>query len=171
MATAIRMFYGTAITSLPEQLFYWNRQLTSHQECFRNCASLTTVPENLFRYSYASTSMQAVFRESRPSLPADLWRYCTNVTTYGFAFYRPGVRIIRPDIFGPDLQAHFDGRTVDFGSFYQGNSMTTGPLLAAPALWALTNVTFTTTSSAFLNHTTNTVLNYLDIPTAWGGPL
>lgn len=70
-----------------------------------------------------------------------------------------------------DLQNHFDGRTINFTSFFNFLSWQTfeGVAGVAPELWNVTNVTFDGTD-AFANNSIDSLTNWNDIPAAWGGP-
>lgn len=46
-----KMFSGTKITEIPEEIFYYHTLDSDVSECFSNCTNLTNIPRQLFNYS------------------------------------------------------------------------------------------------------------------------
>jgi len=60
---------------------------TSGTSMFRLCSSLTTLPTDLFKYCTAITSMTQTFKGTGiTSVPTDLFRYNTLVTSFAYVF-------------------------------------------------------------------------------------
>jgi hypothetical protein len=169
------LFHYTAITNIPSDLFRWNPQVgtDAFRSTFAYCP-LKEFPADVFRHNTnAGANAFVELNYSNPeltSVPADLFRYCSKATSYNTAFYRCRKLQLRADLWGPDLQGHFDGRTVNFSSWFSQNAAFEGEQGTVPALWGVTNVTFTATG-AFTGNSTNSLSNWTSIPTAWGGPL
>jgi len=140
-------FQQTKITEVPAGLFDSRpTTLVNFNSTFQNCTNLTTVPANLFAWAW----------NSQPAF-TDTFSGC-------------GKLVMRGDIFGSDIQTAFGGKTgtAAFAGFFARPASPTG-LGTAPALWTVTNATFTSTG-AFTGNSTNTLTNWESIPTAWGGP-
>jgi len=77
---------------------------------------------------------------------------------------------MRNDIFGTDLNSHFNGRTVNFNEFFRLEIPFTGTQGTAPELWTVTTGTInnpTTNGGMFGGHSTASLSNYNDIPSDW----
>jgi hypothetical protein len=167
----------TSLTSIPADLFRYNTSVGTEGflGTFFGCAGLTSIPADLFRYNTAvsSSGFLEAFRNCTglTSIPADLFRYNTAVSSSGFlgTFRDCSSLVMRADIFGPDLQAHFEGRTVGFSSFLNRTPNANAAGGTAPALWTVTGWTPTTTN-AFRGNNETALTNWNDIPSAWGGP-
>ncbi len=77
---------------------------------------------------------------------------------------------MRADVFGP-LETRFVDRVSSFQEFFQITSAFTGEKGTAPALWDADFGTETpVTADAFTGHSLDSLTNWEDIPTTWGGP-
>ena len=56
---------------------------------FYGCKNLSSLPENLFKYCTNVTSFKETFKgcSALTSLPENLFKYCTNVTSFSYTFY------------------------------------------------------------------------------------
>lgn len=81
-------FECSALTSLPNNLFANNSQVTSFFGSFGACSNLTTLPSDLFSYSTSATSFSYVFDKcnSLTTIPTDIFKYNTNATNFSGAF-------------------------------------------------------------------------------------
>jgi len=143
-------FYGcTALTAIPADLFRYNvnASTSGFRETFFGCTGLTTAPALLFKYNTACTSFLSVFQNcNKLQLRADL-------------FFDTGEETTR-----------FLNQSVNFTDAMRIGTFT-GTQGTAPALWDCDFGTGTpTTTTCFTGHTSSTVTNHADIPTAWGGP-
>lgn len=164
------------LTSLPANLFRFCGAVGNFNSTFLGCTGLTSLPFGLFRYNSVTTGYEAYFFyrtfyqcSGLLTLPASLFRYLTTVGVYGYkeTFAYCSSLQMRDDLWGSNMQAHFDGRTVGFENFLlrAPNANANGGI--APALWDLTNVTFTGTDAFGGTDSATTLSNYADIPAGW----
>lgn len=78
----------TSLTSLPGDLFRYNKGITTFGGAFRGCTGLTSLPGDLFRYNTAAKIFSNVFGvcTGLTALPGDLFRYNAAATNFGGAF-------------------------------------------------------------------------------------
>ena len=109
------------------------------------------------------------------SLPVDLFRYNTLVSTEGFrqTFYGCNKLTLNRWIFyaSGEESTRFASPvpTPNFTGCFQLTGAFTGAKGTAPALWDCTFNGAPTTTNCFTGHSAASVDNYGDIPTAWGG--
>ena len=91
----VTSFYYTfndcrGITSIPENLFKNNVNVTSFDYTFNGCRGITSVPENLFKYNVNATNFTGIFRECEgiTSIPENLFKNNVNVTDFYSTFER-----------------------------------------------------------------------------------
>ena len=88
-ATTYVMFQGTMLTSIHEDVFkYFTGAILAMANILSSQSVLVTLPANLFRYNTGVTSFAGVFQScgNLVSLPAGLFQYNTAVTTFAYAF-------------------------------------------------------------------------------------
>lgn len=70
------------LVTIPENLFYFNPQITSLQSCFLNCTSLVTLPNKLLEPLINVTNMVAAFDGATglTSIPSGFFDKCTSLT-------------------------------------------------------------------------------------------
>jgi hypothetical protein len=175
----IATFAQTTFQALPSTLFAYAAGLSG--DVFDRTfylGGITNVPAGLFdRATLVGGSLGKGFKQTfdgcanLETIPANLMASNTVVRSYYAMFNNCPKLQVRADIFGPDLQAHFAGRTlsISFASMFFRFGAFGGAQGTAPALWSVTNVSFTSTST-FTGHGTNSLSNWTSIPTAWGGP-
>ena len=82
-------YYCISLTSIPSGLFDNNPNVTSFQRCFTNCTFLTSIPQGLFDNNPNVTDFYSCFSycASLTSIPQGLFDNNTNVTDFGRCFY------------------------------------------------------------------------------------
>ncbi|MGI6573490.1 MAG: hypothetical protein ACOX19_08825 [Fermentimonas sp.] len=102
----------TKLTSIPEDLFRYNTQVTIFTFCFSDCTGLTTLPEGLFRYNSEVTQFTASFMgcNGLTTIPEGLFKYNTQVTSFDTCFGDcVGLSSIPEDLFLYNTQATYFG--------------------------------------------------------------
>ena len=76
------------ITSIPENLFKNNVNVTSLDSVFSGCSGLTSIPEGLFKNNVNVTSLGSVFSgcSGLTSIPEGLFKNNVNVTSFDYTF-------------------------------------------------------------------------------------
>ena len=78
------------LTSIPADLFKYNKQATTFSNCFNGCTKLTSIPTGLFDHTIQVTDFSSCFRgcnnASLTTIPADLFKYNTQATNFSYCF-------------------------------------------------------------------------------------
>lgn len=76
------------LTSIPEKLFNNNSKVTSFSGCFQECTGLTSIPEGLFNNNSEVISFRSCFRScyNLTSIPEGLFKNNTKVTSFTDCF-------------------------------------------------------------------------------------
>ena len=119
-------------------------------QTFYGCTGLTSLPVDLFRYN-TLVSTQGFYRT---------FRGCNKLTLNPWIFYASGEESTR---FASPVPAQ------NFTECFQLTGAFGGSQGTAPALWDCTFNGAPTTTNCFTGHSAASVDNYGDIPTAWGG--
>ena len=119
-------------------------------QTFYGCTGLTSLPVDLFRYN-TLVSTEGFYQT---------FRGCNKLTLNPWIFYASGEESTR---FASPVP------TPDFAGCFQLTGAFTGAKGTAPELWDCTFNGSPTTTDCFTGHSAASVDNYGDIPTAWGG--
>jgi len=159
----------TSLTSIPDDLFANNTQATNFSHCFFNCTSLTSIPEDLFANNTQATDFFCCFYNCTglTSIPANLFAKNTQATNFWECFSGCTQATLDPDIFGEDM-SHFAGKTISFEDCFRNTGSALANAGTAPALWEIADSGSFTPTNCFTG--CNKVLNWEEIPFAWGGP-
>ena len=169
----------TGLTSLPTDLFRYNTAVSAQgfYSTFCGCTGLTSIPTDLFRYNTAVSASGFSYTfygcTGLTSLPTDLFRYNTAVSASGFSytFYGCTKLQLNSTIFcaSGDEDTRFLNQSPDFTSCFD-IAIFSGTKGTAPALWDYDFGTGTpVTTDCFDGHSTTSVDNWADVPSAWGG--
>ena len=179
-------FYGTfwgctGLNNIPVDLFRYNTLVTTSgfYNTFAVCTSLTSIPVDLFRYNILVTSsgFYGTFQYCYvlTNAPSGLFKYNSLCTWFRQTFYQCKKLTLPADLFYDSLGSAIDrtnrfaGLSVDFRGFFQQTAATTGGIGTAPDLWDAEGLF--SSAAAFTGHSTNSLSNWTNIPSAWGGPL
>ena len=179
-------FYGTfwgctSLASIPVDLFRYNILVTTSgfYNTFAVCTSLTSIPVDLFRYNILVTSsgFYGTFQYGYvlTNAPSGLFKYNNVAVDFRSCFYKCNKLTMPEDLFYDSLGSAIDrtnrfaGLSVDFTGFFQQTAATTGGIGTAPDLWDAEGLF--SSADAFTGHSTNSLSNWTNIPSAWGGPL
>ena len=119
-------FYGCeGLTSIPEDLFKNNINVIYFISTFYGCEGLTSIPENLFKYNVNVEHFSDIFGYCRglTSIPENLFKYNVNVTDFYDIFAGcTGLRNIPEGLFKNNV------KVILFGNIFKGcTSITTIP--------------------------------------------
>ena len=82
---------ATAITSIPEDFFKYNTELTNLSWCFQNCSKLAgNIPGGLFQYNTKMQDFAGVFYECKGltgTIPEELFKNNPEVLRFNMVFY------------------------------------------------------------------------------------
>ena len=95
------VFYSTAITSIPVDLFRHNTLITNFKSVFANCDLLTSIPEDLFRYNTIAEDFSGIFYTADliDTIPVGIFDYNTLALTFDTAFAFTAVTEIPAGLF------------------------------------------------------------------------
>jgi len=178
----LETFYNcTNITSIPTDLFRYNTAVSTNgfTSTFSGCTSIASIPTDLFRHNTAVSTFgfRDTFRgcTSLTGIPTDLFRYNTAVSTGGFReTFRDCIKLqLNSNIFcdeATEKTTRFLNRVSSFETCFNISGAFTGTKGTAPTLWNYSYGTATpTTTTCFTGQSEDSLTNYADIPTAWGG--
>ena len=86
-----RIFYNcTGLTSIPEGLFKNNINATNFEYAFIGCTGLTSIPEGLFKNNVNAINFENIFASCTglTSIPEGLFKNNVNTTNFGWTFAR-----------------------------------------------------------------------------------
>ena len=113
-----RAFYGcTGLTSIPEGLFKNNVNVTNFSGAFEDCTGLTSIPEGLFKNNVNAIGFWGTFYRCTglTSIPEGLFKNNVNVTNFSGAFEDcKGLTSIPEDLFKTNIKVK------DFGRAFYG---------------------------------------------------
>lgn len=147
----------TSLTSIPQDLFKYNVNITQIGSCFQQCSSLLVIPIDLFKYNTKLAGVASCFSEcsSLTSIPKDLFKYNTSVIYFNYCFENcTSLTTIPTDLF------KYNTNAIGFNNcFYNCSNVTS----AVPELWV---------SHPNANHTKcfykcTKASNYSSIPSKW----
>lgn len=166
--TFARCFYGCiGLRSLPIYMFSDKPKATDFSRCFEGCNFLyyssSDILPNLFFGCTAATTFAECFRGCYyiPSIPAELFSNCPNVTTFNGCFINSaGMKsidiLLHPDVLARDTDYAYMFHI--FSSLYSHEGR-------APELWESATVT-SGYKKAFSPYNTK-LINFNDIPDDW----
>lgn len=81
-------YYCSNLTSIPEELFDKNIEVTSFEYCFQGCSTLESIPEGLFDKNIEVTSFRYCFQGCKKlsNIPTGLFDRNTKVTDFEYCF-------------------------------------------------------------------------------------
>lgn len=89
------VFAGTALTEIPDQLFFSNRDAFDFSDAFRGCRALHHIPENLFSMNPQASLFDRTFADSALQLvPAAIFRNAARSGSFVETFARTDVRAV-----------------------------------------------------------------------------
>ena len=103
-----KFHYCSGITSIPEDLFKNNVNVTDFYRAFYGCTGLTSIPEGLFKNNVNVTNFSGAFEDCKglTSIPEDLFKTNIKVKDFGRAFYGcTGLTSISEDLFKNNVKA------------------------------------------------------------------
>lgn len=166
---ADQLFFGCAsLEELPAGIFDTMGKVTRMINTFRG-VGLKTLPNDLFRHTTSVTtfSHSFVLCPYLEELPANLFKYNSAVTSYSNTFLNSPKVILRTDLFGENFN-NFSGKSMDFRTFISRASFTGSRAGTAPRIW---NTPFTSVQSAGAfggtGNTTASISNHSEIPGSW----
>lgn len=149
---------GTAITSIPSDIFDYSIAATNFTDVFSANSALTTIPTGLFDNNINATTFASAFFG------------CVNISTYPSTLFDTNVNVVN---FSSTFRAcrsltaclgfTFNTAVTTFANVYYMNSTTNSLAGSAPALW--TRIPEPYGFRAFYNCTGLT--NYATIPSNW----
>jgi len=152
-----RLFEGSKIETIPENLFAHNTQIVCFEDTFASCKQLREIPENLFANNVNVTSFLNTFATctSLTSIPSNLFANNTQVVNFQYVFQNcPNIQSIPSNLF-----SNLTNLTDVKGAFLSCTSLTGNAI----ELW--NNAQITQYVDCYRNCTN--LDNYASIPSAW----
>ena len=104
----------TGLTSIPEGLFKNNINAEYFNYTFRGCTGLTSIPEELFKNNVKVTSFESIFKDCSglTSIPEGIFKNNVNVTNFESTFYNcKGITSIPEGLFKNNVKMTNFSRT------------------------------------------------------------